>query len=263
MTFLKTNYAMIKIRILLCVCLFAFMQNVCGQEYSDIKIVSNSSSSEFVSDSLSNEEISERLAMLENMLKHNEKSAKSWWYTWVGIYGTATLGQGAVAILTEEKSLRQDMIVGAGTTLLGLAGQLIAPVNSGYKKDQFENSGGLSKMKSLEKLKQAEQMLKIQSECAKKGKGWQMHAMSGAVNLTSGLITWLGFKRSVWAGIGNFALNTAVTELQIWTQPTRAMKDYRQYCNKYGLNKTDVMSRPQVVWYAHVSPGGMSVGLLF
>ena len=245
-----------------CFGLILFIHNVSGQETSDLKGI-GSSSSEMMKDSLSDYEISERLALLEKMLNHNEKSAKGWWYSWIGIYGAATLGQGAVAIITEEKALKQDMIVGAGTTLLGLAGQLIAPVNSGYKKGQFDVSGELAEKASLEKLKQAEQMLKIQSDCAKNGKGWQMHAMSGAVNLTSGLITWLGFKRSVWAGIGNFALNTVVTELQIWTQPTRAMKDYKQYCNRYGLNGSEVITRPQIVWYAHVSPEGISVGLGF
>ena len=78
----------------------------------------------------------------------------------------------------------------------------------------------------------SEEMLKEIAEREKEGRSWKMHALTGAVNLSTGLITWLGFKRSVWDGLEIFALNTAVTELQIWTQPTRAIKDYKNYYGK-------------------------------
>ena len=69
----------------------------------------------------------------------------------------------------------------------------------------------------------------------KSGKSWKIHALNGAVNLGSGLITWLGFKRSVWDGIINFAMNSAISELQILTQPTRTLKAYNLYKQKYDL----------------------------
>jgi hypothetical protein len=106
-------------------------------------------------------------------------------------------------------------------------------------------------------------MLKFQAERAKSGKNWQTHALNGAVNLAGGLITWLGFKRPLMDGISTFAIGMAVSEIQIWSQPTRAMKDYKQYCRSYNLDGYQKTSRPQLVWYAHVSPEGLSIGLGF
>jgi hypothetical protein len=220
-------------------------------------------------DSLSQKEnidtaqLTERLQMIRQMLDRNEKNAGIWWYGWIGVYGAATVGQAAVACLDKNKSTREDMILGAGTTLFGVAGQLIAPVKSGYNSKKEELTGRLSRESEIEALRQAEAMLKFQADRAKSGKNWQTHALSGAVNLTSGLITWIGFKRSVWEGIGNFALNTAVTEFQIWSQPTKAIKDYEQYCSKYGLADYKPSKRPEFEWYAHIQPGMAGFGVSF
>ena len=208
-------------------------------------------------------EVTERLNLICKMLDRNEKGAETWWYGWLLFYGAATVGQGAVASLTGDDKFREDMILGAGTTLFGTAGQLIAPVKSGYDARQFERIGQMSKELRRDKLKQAEEMLKMQAAKAKRGKNWQTHAMSGAVNLSSGLITCIGFHRSVWAGVENFALNTVITEFQIWNQPTRAMKDYRQYCSKYGLTGYQQPKRLDFTCYAHVVPGGIGIEISF
>lgn len=42
----------------------------------------------------------------------------------------------------------------------------------------------------------------------------------------SSFITWLAFKRSVWDGVSNFLVNSAITKTQIWTQSTSTLIDY-------------------------------------
>lgn len=212
---------------------------------------------------ISDTEVTERLNMVCKMLDRNEKGAETWWYGWLIFYGSATIGQGAVASLTGDDKFREDMILGAGTTLFGAAGQLITPVKSGYDARLFERIGQMPKELRREKLKQAEEMLKTQAAKAKRGKSWQTHAMSGVVNLSSGLITWIGFHRSVWAGIENFALNTVITEFQIWSQPTRAMKNYSQYCSKYGLTGYQKPKELDFACCAHVIPGGIGIEICF
>lgn len=177
-------------------------------------------------------ELDERLNTLLQQVQHNEKAASTWWNTWVGLYAGATVGQGVVAYLTPDKSTRQDMVLGAGTTFLGMVGQFIAPVKSGYNAGMFDQGAGLDRAGRLEQLSQAEALLAFQADKAKSGKSWQTHALSGSVNLASGLVTWLGFKRSFWDGVTNFALNTAITEIQIFTQPTRAVKDYAAFVSE-------------------------------
>jgi hypothetical protein len=248
-------------------CLFCWLISFNASSQVDSTVVSISAHAVMIDpstarDTLSDGEITERLQVLQNMLEHNEKAANSWWWSWIGIYSSATVVQGLVA-MTDDQKLRQDMIVSAGTTLVGFAGQLIFPVKSGYEKESFTQTGHLSKIERLEKLRQAEQLLKYQSERAKSGKNWQTHALNGAVNLAGGLITWLGFKRPLMDGISSFAIGMAISEIQIWSQPTRAMKDYRQYCNQYNQSGYGQATRPQYVWYAHVTPVGLSVGLSF
>jgi hypothetical protein len=213
-------------------------------------------------DSLTDTEIDQRLQSLQEMLEQNEKQATTWWWSWIGIYGAATIVQGAVAAVSDEKATRQDMILGAGTTLAGAVGQLIAPVKTTFNAEKDLNLS-LHRLEKFRKMQEMETLLQKQAAIAVNGKGFQMQALAGCVNLTSGLITWLGFKRSVWDGLANFALNTAVTEVQIFTQPVKAKKDYRRYAAQYGLEGSRPPARNPVEWYAQALPGGLQVGLAF
>jgi hypothetical protein len=97
----------------------------------------------------------------------------------------------------------------------------------------------------------------------KAGRSWQIHALNEAVNLTGGLITWLGFKRTVWDGVENFLISSAVTETQIWTQPTRTLKDYRNYCRKYKSGINRLVYQPQPEFFLGAFPGGVSLRIIF
>lgn len=213
-------------------------------------------------DSQTDAQIGEQLNLLQNTLAVNERHADNWWKTWTILYGAATIGQGAVALTTNQKSLRQDMIVGAGTTLLGVANQLLTPVTTGFRPIGTDSIAQLSFLEKTEKLAQGEEILKKQAQIAQAGKGWQVHALSGAVNLASGLITWIGFKRSFGEGVFNFALNTVITETQIWTQPFRAKKTYEQYilAKNRGF---ELPATPTPEWYSQVSPASCSIGIRF
>ena len=218
--------------------------------------------SENAMDSLSDAQLGEQLIRLQNTLRTNERNADNWWTTWTVLYGTATIGQGAVALVTTDKSTRQDMILGAGTTILGVASQLMTPVCTRFKPIGTDSLTKLSYTEKQRLLTQGEEILKKQADIAISGKSWQVHALSGAVNLASGLITWIGFKRSFGEGVFNFALNTVITETQIWTQPVRAKKAYNQYIqeNSRGFAAPSVRT-PE--WYGQVSPASCSIGLRF
>lgn len=213
-------------------------------------------------DSLSTAQLTVQLNLLEKVLHSNERNAENWWITWTALYAAATVGQGAVAVVTKDLSTRQDMIVGAGTTVLGVASQLFTPVSTEFKFIGADSIAKLSFLEKTQKLAQGEEILKKQTEIAQAGKGWQVHGLSGAVNLASGLITWIGFKRSFGEGVFNFALNTVITETQIWTQPIRAKKDYQQYLQAksrgFGAFQTNT---PE--WYGQVSPASCSFGIRF
>jgi hypothetical protein len=207
--------------------------------------------------------IMERMKLIEKMLKQGKPNANRWWYGWLAGYSAATLGQGSVCISSDDKALRQDMALGAATTLLGAAGQLLTPMVPGYAPDRLEKLPEDTHQARQQKLADAEELLKASALREKAGRSWQAHAVAGVVNVSSGLITWFGFKRDVWAGLGNFVLNTVITEAQIWTQPTRAMKDYQTYCQRFKPGEKPVSLKHEISWFAGASPSGVEIKIVF
>jgi hypothetical protein len=207
--------------------------------------------------------ILQRLQVIEEMFIRGKPNVDLWYYGWIAGYSGATVGQGILAIKTNNESLRQDMILGAATTLLGTAGQIITPMAARNAHKLFSGIPENTHEERMQKLNKAEELLKECARNERSGRSWQVHAVTGVVNLCSGLITWQGFKRDLWAGVQNFALNTVITEAQIWTQPTRAMKDYENYCRLYKSGETPVASKPGVTWFVSATPGGAKLMVLF
>ena len=207
--------------------------------------------------------ITEHLQLIEKMLSQGKPGANCWWYGWLAGYSAATIGQGVVFLSSNDKVTKQDMALGAVTTLLGAAGQLLTPMVPGYAPDRLDQISEGTREARLEKLHSAEELLKASALREKAGRSWQTHAIASVVNVSSGLITWFGFKRDVWAGVENFALNTAVTEAQIWTQPTRAMKDYRNYCQRYKKGENPIAMKHNMSWIVGASPGGIDIKIVF
>lgn len=191
----------------------------------------------------------------------DKAGAERWWYAWLAGYSAATVGQGVICFTSDDKSLRQDMALGAATTFLGAMGQIITPVltkNSGYPSYREYASG--EKSFSAD---QAAALLKALAEREKEGGSWKTHAIAGVVNLSSGLITWLGYKRTFMDGLENFAINTVITEAQIWTQPMKAVRDYEKYCRTTGPGAETMTSRREGEWSWSIYPGGFYVKYVF
>jgi hypothetical protein len=73
----------------------------------------------------------------------------------------------------------------------------------------------------------------------------------------------LGFKRTLKDGLVNFVLNEAVTEVQIWTSPTFAKRNYKIYCQKYINQDNTVSYIPEANWYFEAYPGGLGIRVVF
>lgn len=204
-----------------------------------------------------------RLQFLCNTLKHDQANTRRWWYGWLGVYSAATIGQGAVYLSSNDKGLRQDMALGAATTLLGMAGQFITPLIPYRKAELLDKMPSASRSDSLRQLAFAEQLLKEYAIREKLARSWKTHAICSAVNLGGGLITWLGFKRSIGAGVGYFVLNSVITETQIWTQPVFAKRSYQKYRAEYLAGEPVISYRPEVNWYMNAYPGGMGIRMVF
>ncbi|MEJ2627922.1 MAG: hypothetical protein P8078_05145, partial [bacterium] len=158
-------------------------------------------------DELSDAQVQERLQLIQQLLERGKPNANRWWYGWLIGYSAATIGQGAVWLISDDKNTRQDMALGAATTFLGAMGQIITPMTPGTAPDRLARISEGTPQERRDKLLKAEKLLE---ECAlreKEGRSWKMHALTGVVNLAGGIIVWLGFDRNIWEGVGNFALN--------------------------------------------------------
>jgi hypothetical protein len=178
-------------------------------------------------------EQSVQLHLIKNTLLKDEQKRKAWWWGWLAGYSAATAGQVAAGLGSDKLSVRQDMYLGAATTLIGAAGQFFSPVSPPFKYSAFIDQlpDSIENCQS-QKLIVAEEILRDYAQMETEGRSWEMHAISGAVNLGSGLITWFGFKRTWKDGLLNFTLNTAITEAQIWSQPVLARKTYKRLALK-------------------------------
>ncbi len=214
-------------------------------------------------DTLPDSLVRERIQVIQEMLDQGKKNANLWWYGWLAGYSAATVAQGAVVISSDKLATRQDMALGAITTLLGAAGQVIAPMTPGYAPDRLKELPEGSPEENRKKLTAAEKLLE---ECAlreKEGRSWKIHVVDGAANLSCGFIVWLGFKRTIPAGLENVALNTVICEAQIFSQPTRAIKDYAAYCKKYKPGQNLTVNPPRITWFFTMVPGGIGVKMVF
>jgi len=209
-----------------------------------------------VSDSL----VIDRLSEIKIMLSHERLLDNRWWYAWLGAYSAATIAQTGIWIAVDDLSTRQDMALGAATTLIGAAGQFISPLKPNHEWQRIGQLPERTPDEKRIKLMESEKLLHQNALNEKIGKSFKAHAVCTVINLGSGLVTWLAFKRSVWAGLGNFALNEAITETQIFTQPKRAMKDYDNYVNKY---KFSPVKPSPISMSLNVYPGGVSLLVKF
>ncbi|TAL80671.1 MAG: hypothetical protein EPN88_01025, partial [Bacteroidetes bacterium] len=148
--------------------------------------------------------IMERIHLIENMLIKGKPNSDRWWYGWLAGYSAATIVQGSVFLSSNNEGLREDMALGAVTTLLGAAGQLLTPLLPSSAPGRLSKIPENTHEERLQKLNEAEELLKACALREKSGRSWKVHAVTSVVNIGSGLVTWLGYERNVRAGVENF-----------------------------------------------------------
>jgi hypothetical protein len=199
----------------------------------------------------------------QKIVNHDRKSAQGWWYGWLAGYSAATAAQGIVYFTSDVKATRQDMALGSATTFLGAIGILITPIVPKKSSFQIPDVHTNDSIEGYSDVANYEKILKEIALNEKEGRSWKIHAVTGAVNIGSGLITWLGFKRSFMDGLINFALNAVITETQIWTQPVKAIKDCQKYCSNITSSSIPYNLKPEKKWYLCSYPSGFVLRLDF
>ena len=208
--------------------------------------------------------LNEQIEYIQHTLTKSKPVLDGWWYGWLAGYSVATVAQGTVFLISNDIRTKQDMALGGITTLLGAGLQLVTPLSISRRDlESLKQMPDSSLEDQIKKLIVAEELFKTIAKKEKAGRSWQIHALNEAVNLTSGLITWLAYKRTVWDGVSNFLLNSVITETQIWTQPTKTLKDYQNYCRKYQSGMNSVANKIEPEYFLNTYPGGVALRIVF
>lgn len=192
---------------------------------------------------IGDKEVSSRLEFLEKYLVDDQKATNLWWYGWLAGYSSATIGEGVVYFSSDVQKTRQDMAINAATCFAGFVGQFLSPLQPFHVQRELTGLPEGTEVERIIKLRRLEKLMVQRAEIEINARKWKVHVLPTAVNLVSGLVTWIGFHRSVGEGFANFGLNCLVTEAQIWTQPVRAKKALGRYYSRFAVDSPKISPR--------------------
>ena len=223
------------------------------------------------------QQIVERLSFITKALDAAQPRAKTWWYGWISAYAAGTAVQGGLAAAhwndvkivdgrTErDRGFAEDMLVGGATTALGVGGLLIDPFLPAYGPGRLRSMPDTTAEERRTKLAAAEDLLRRCARREREGRGWRTHLLNIGVNAAAGLATAAAFHRPWTDGLLTFAAGEAVSLLNIYTQPLRAVRDLEEYEAAF-LGRPGTAGagpRPGAAWTFSRFPGGICVSIRF
>jgi hypothetical protein len=208
-------------------------------------------------------EIAARLQFVEHALDAGRKSADRWWYGWLAAYGAAGIVQTSFAVTVEDSHQQQDLAIGALTSFVGAAGQFVFPLQAGRFARTLRTMPEGTADERRAKLAKGEAFLEKAAEQEAFGRSWKSQASSLAVNGGAGLATSLLFDRPARDGLITFAIGQAVSELQYFTQPLKAVRDLAAYRRQRGALGGTPLSRARPSWSFSLSASHFSASLVF
>jgi hypothetical protein len=242
-------------------------------------IVLSMSDSARAQGAVSQAQMKERIDYIQNILEKRQPGAQAWWYGWIGAYSAGTIVQGALADhhwyntkrnrSTDYRKLRdrafaEDMLIGAGTSFIGVVGMFIDPFTPAYAPNLLRKMPAGTNAEVRAKFLRAESLLRRCAQREKDGWGWLTHMLNLGVNIAAGLITVLAFDRPWTDGLINFATGQAISLVNIFTQPRKAIKDLEEYEKRYLLGQTGGYGElEEREWFVTLAPGGLMMGVKF
>jgi len=204
----------------------------------------------------SDSNISERINFIQTSFDKGETSAKAWSYTWTGLYGALT-GLQTFQVLYSRHD-RASTIVNASQSLFGVAVMIVDPFHARSSGSDLRKMPGNTPEEQQHKLDMAERWLERNYKQEKFGRSWPTHLLGVAVSIIGGGIAW--HNNGSKNGITTMLSGIAVSEVQIWTQPTRGMSDYNEYRRKYKGAYPDI---PEKKYFIAPSLNGFVAGVIF
>jgi hypothetical protein len=173
-------------------------------------------------------DVARRIDFIQTRFDRATPAAQLWWNGWYATYLTLTVGQGAFAIVTPDKGTREDMVVGAVTSSFGVIPLGVFGFPPRLAAAEIRGIPATTADGRRRKLARAETLLRESAETESFGRSWASHVLGNAVSIGSGAVLAFGYGRTT-SGILNAVAGVAITEFQIFTQPTAAIDDWKDY----------------------------------
>lgn len=214
---------------------------------------------------LSNQEISSRLDFIQIRLNASEHNIRLWNYGWIAFNGALGV-LNAVSYFGAEQDLKRveygyNGLISLGTVGYMIINPLFSSRNTVSKLASYPYSTREEKIKRLE---EAEKLLSENATAEAQGRAWVSHALGVCIGTAVGLSLWKNYNGKD-EGISNFISLVAGNELMIFTQPTRAIRDWREYNSTFNSNSSpkNRSIKDKYSWYVFLSANRAGIFVTF
>jgi len=183
---------------------------------------------------LSEAELDERIAFIEERLDAGEKHAKYWQWGWTGAYASGIAIGTAQAAATNSGKNRADYITTAVKATIGTTRLLFWRHPGRNGADEIdERLFGNTRSAKERRLQRGEEILQAVAKKAEERWNWKAHAGNVGLNLVgAGFI--LGFGHASDAA-ESFGVGVAVGTAHILSAPKRGTQDLDEYAMRFGM----------------------------
>lgn len=202
---------------------------------------------------ISTEDYQLRTEFLESGLDENQRHARYWQNGWSTFYTVSAVAQAALWIDADNNDDSINYGIGSLKSAAALADMLLRPHPGRHGAELVRSLPEATPEQRHERLGYAEMVLRDSATRAASRRTWQPHLKVIGVNLIAGaLIAGFGDEGDA---LTSTALGIAIGEAQIWTQPTRYVKDWE----KYQVVKADCFGQSTPRWQLVPIVGGIAI----
>lgn len=217
---------------------------------SQAEIAAESSSQ---STNQSSNEINQRLTFLEQRLDAGQLHGQFWYYGWFAINGGGLVVNTVQATTTHSHNSRVSSSVEAGKAAIGVADLLLRPLPARLGADTIRLMQG----SPLDRVHAAEALLHASAARAELNRTLWPHLGNAVINLVGGgiILAFGDWKNAAFTT----GLDFVVGEIEILTEPSRAIDDLAAYRSRYGESPKSTGRN----WYLSPSRHGITITFRF
>jgi len=194
-----------------------------------------------LSGEISNAGLEQRLKFIETRLARQSPDARYWQRGWTGFHAASAAVHGVLAVDADDSDDEVNYLVGAVKSTGALAQMLIRPLPAVQSASRFQALPSRNREERIHKVAQGEALLHENADRAATRSGWRRHLIGVGANLLGGVAI-AAFGDSSDA-VTSTLLGIAVSEANIWTEPSRAINDLEDYQdNKWMQRQTSEVS---------------------